>query len=156
MPKSGFPFHEGFMRQALDQARTALHIGEVPIGAVVVAGAEVAGQGFNQPIHNLDPTCHAEVVALRRAAKAIGNYRLGGTTLYVTTEPCLMCVGAAVNARVSTVVYGVAEPKWGALRSILNIDELPLNHRFEIVGGVLEDECRQLLVDFFKYRREEP
>ena len=143
------------MRQALDQARTALHIGEVPIGAVLVAEATVVGEGFNQPIHNLDPTCHAEVVALRSAAKKLGNYRLTGTTLYVTTEPCLMCVGALVNARVSTVVYGVAEPKWGALRSILKVEELSLNHRFDVVAGVLEAECRQLLVDFFKYRREE-
>jgi tRNA(adenine34) deaminase len=155
MTKSGFPFHEAFMRQALEQARTALHIGEVPIGAVLVLSGEVVAEGFNQPIHNLDPTCHAEIVALRRAAKALGNYRLGGTTLYVTTEPCLMCVGALVNARVSTVVYGVAEPKWGALRSILNVDEVPLNHRFDVIGGVLEAECRKLLVDFFKYRREE-
>ena len=155
MAKSGFPFHEAFMRQALDQARTALHIGEVPIGAVLVAGGEVVGQGFNQPIHNLDPTCHAEIVALRRGAKALGNYRLGGTTLYVTAEPCLMCVGALINARVSNVVYGVAEPKWGALRSILNVEALPVNHRFEVIGGVLESECRKLLVDFFKYRREE-
>ena len=155
MPNSGSPFHEAFMRQAIDQARTALHIGEVPIGAVLVAGHEVVGQGFNQPIHNLDPTSHAEVVALRGAAKALQNYRLSGTTLYVTTEPCLMCVGAMINARVSTVVYGVAEPKWGALHSILNIEELSVNHRFEVVGGVMEAECRKLLVDFFKYRREE-
>ena len=147
--------HETFMRQALEQARLALHIGEVPIGAVLVFSGDVIGQGFNQPIHNVDPTCHAEIVALRGAAKALGNYRLGGTTLYVTTEPCLMCVGALVNARVSTVVYGVTEPKWGALRSILNVDALSLNHRFEVIGGVLEDECRQLLVDFFKYRRED-
>jgi tRNA(adenine34) deaminase len=143
------------MRQALEQARTALHISEVPIGAVVVAGIEVVGRGFNQPIHNLDPTCHAEIVALRQAAKALGNYRLSGTTLYVTTEPCLMCVGAVVNARVSAVVYGVDEPKWGAIRSLLNVEALAVNHRFDVVAGVLEAECRKLLVDFFKYRREE-
>src|SRR5262245_3189073 len=155
MNKSAFPFHEAFMRQALEQARSALHIGEVPIGAVIVAGSEVVGQGFNQPIHRLDPTCHAEIVALRQAAKALGNYRLGGTTLYVTTEPCLMCVGAIVNARVSTVVYGVAEPKWGAIHSILNVESLAVNHRFDVIAGVLEADCRKLLVDFFKFRREE-
>jgi haloalkane dehalogenase/tRNA(adenine34) deaminase len=155
MPKSGFPFHEAFMQQAITQARSALHIGEVPIGAVVVTRGEVVGKGFNQPIHNLDPTSHAEIVALRQASKTLGNYRLGGTTLYVTTEPCLMCVGAVVNARVSTVVYGVAEPKWGAIRSILNIEGLSVNHRFDVISGVLEAECRKLLVDFFKYRREE-
>jgi tRNA(adenine34) deaminase len=95
------------------------------------------------------------VVALRGAARALQNYRLNGTTLYVTTEPCLMCVGALINARVSAVVYGVAEPKWGALHSILNVEELSVNHRFEVVAGVMEAECRKLLVDFFKYRREE-
>lgn len=155
MPKTPFPLHEAFMRQALEQARMALHIGEVPIGAVVVAGTEVVARGFNQPIHNLDPTCHAEIVALRQAAKVLGNYRLGGTTLYVTTEPCLMCVGAVVCARVSAVVYGVAEPKWGAIHSLLNVESLAVNHRFDVVAGVLEAECRKLLVDFFKYRREE-
>lgn len=147
--------HEGFMRQALEQARMALHIGEVPIGAVLVSGAEVVSRGFNQPIHHQDPTAHAEVMALRQGATALGNYRLGGTTLYVTVEPCLMCVGALVNARVATVVYGVAEPKWGALTSILRVQDLRVNHRFEVVGPVLEAECRKLLVDFFKYRRDE-
>jgi tRNA(adenine34) deaminase len=150
-----FPLHETFMRQAIEQARTALHIGEVPIGAVLVADGQVVAQGFNQPIHHVDPTAHAEIVALRQAAKTLGNYRLGGTTLYVTVEPCLMCVGALVNARVSAVVYGVAEPKWGALQSILRLDELRVNHRFEVVGPVLEAECRRLMVDFFKYRRDE-
>jgi tRNA(adenine34) deaminase len=150
-----FPFHEAFMRQAIEQARTALHIGEVPIGAVLVAEGHVVAQGFNQPIHHLDPTAHAEIVALRQAAKALGNYRLGGSTLYVTVEPCLMCVGALVNARVSAVVYGVAEPKWGALASVLRVEDLRLNHRFEIVGPVMEAECRKLMVDFFRYRRDE-
>lgn len=143
------------MRQALDQARRALHIGEVPIGAVLVAEGRLVGQAFNQPIHNLDPTAHAELLALRQGGRALGNYRLLGTTLYVTVEPCLMCVGALVNARVSTVVYGTPEPKWGAVASILAVDSLPLNHRFQVVPRVLEAECRQLLVDFFKYRREE-
>lgn len=150
-----FPLHEAFMRQAVEQARTALHIGEVPIGAVLVADGQVVAQGFNQPIHHLDPTAHAEIVALRQAARTLGNYRLGGTTLYVTVEPCLMCVGALVNARVSTVVYGVAEPKFGALVSLLRVDELRVNHRFEVVGPLLEAECRKLMVDFFQYRRDE-
>jgi tRNA(adenine34) deaminase len=143
------------MRQAIEQARAALHIGEVPIGAVLVLEDRVVGRGFNQPIHHVDPTAHAEIVALRQAAAALGNYRLVGTTLYVTVEPCLMCVGALVNARVSTVVYGTAEPKFGALVSLLRIEDLRVNHRFEVVGPVLEAECRRLMVDFFQYRREE-
>jgi tRNA(adenine34) deaminase len=154
-PAAALPGHEPFMRLALEQARTALHIGEVPIGAVLVAGGQVIAQGFNQPIHHLDPTAHAEVVALRQAARTLGNYRLGGTTLYVTVEPCLMCVGALINARVATVVYGVAEPKFGAVLSLLRVGELRTNHRFEVIGPVLEAECRKLMVDFFQYRREE-
>src|SRR5262245_2130151 len=149
------PFHEAFMRQAIEQARTALHIGEVPIGAVLVADGQVLAQGFNQPIHHLDPTAHAEVGALRQAARALANYRLGGTPMYVTVEPCLMCVGALINARVATVVYGTAEPKFGAVLSLLRVEELRVNHRFEVVGPVLEAECRKLMVDFFQYRRDE-
>lgn len=133
----------------------ALHLGEVPIGAVVVANADVLAVGFNQPIRSQDPTAHAEIVALRGAARALHNYRLTGTRLYVTVEPCLMCVGAIVSARVSTIVYGAAEPKSGAVSSILKAQQLALNHRFEVVGGVLEDECRRILVEFFEYRREE-
>jgi tRNA(adenine34) deaminase len=146
---------ETFMRQALDQARRGLHLGEVPIGAVVVAEGRVAGEGFNQPIRAVDPSAHAEIVALRQAAHAAGNYRLTGAILYVTLEPCLMCVGAIVNARIGTVVYGAAEPKWGALGSILDARSLRLNHRIEVIGGVLAEECRQLVVDFFKFRRAE-
>ena len=147
--------HERFMRQALDEARRALHVGEVPIGAVVVAQGQVAAEGFNQPIRAVDPSAHAEIVALRQAARATGNYRLTGATLYVTLEPCLMCVGAIVNARLTSVVYGAREPKWGALGSILDARELSLNHRLEVTGGVLEAECRQVVVDFFKFRRAE-
>jgi len=146
---------ETFMREALEQARRALHLGEVPIGAVVVAEGKVAGEGFNQPIRSVDPSAHAEIVALRQAARAAGNYRLTGARLYVTLEPCLMCVGAIVNARIGSVVYGASEPKWGALGSILDARSLPLNHRIEVIGGVLETECRQLVVDFFKFRRAE-
>jgi tRNA(adenine34) deaminase len=145
--------HEGFMRRALEQARLAGDGGEVPIGAVLVLEGRVVGEGSNQPIRAADPTAHAEVVALRQAAQTAGNYRLTGATAYVTVEPCLMCVGALVNARVARVIYGAAEPKWGALVSLLDVSTLRLNHRFEIVGGVLEAECRQLMVDFFKLRR---
>jgi tRNA(adenine34) deaminase len=144
------------MRQAIEEARTACHVGEVPVGAVVVFEGEIVARGFNQPVHTQDPSAHAESVAIRRAAKAIGNYRLTGTTLYVTVEPCLMCVGLLVNARVSTVVYGVAEPKHGAISSLLDVGELPLNHHFDVVPGVLEADCRRLLQEFFKYRRQEP
>jgi tRNA(adenine34) deaminase len=143
------------MRQALHQARVALGQGEVPVGAVLVREGRIVADGYNQPIRAHDPTAHAEVVALRRAAATAGNYRLVGTTLYVTVEPCLMCVGALVNARVAALVYGAPEPKFGAVSSLLALDELALNHRLEVVSGVLEEECRRLLVDFFKSRRDE-
>jgi tRNA(adenine34) deaminase len=147
------PAHEPFMQRALEQARRARDRGEVPVGAVIVVDGRLVGEGFNQPIGAGDPTAHAEVVALREAARATGNYRLAGAVAYVTVEPCLMCVGALVNARVATVVYGAAEPKWGALVSVLDLKTLRLNHRFDVVSGVLEPECRQLMVDFFKLRR---
>jgi len=143
------------MRQALDEARRALHLGEVPVGAVLVHDGTVVATGFNQPIHSQDPTAHAEVVALRQAARARGNYRLLGTTLYVTLEPCLMCVGALVHARVSAVVYGADEPKAGALHSTLEFGVLPVNHRFQVVSGILEEECRRAIQDFFRFRRED-
>lgn len=146
--------HEDFMRQALQEAQTALGFGEVPVGAVLVSNGEVLASGFNQPIHEVDPTAHAEIVTLRRAARTLGNYRLTGTTLYVTLEPCLMCAGALMQARVGTLVYGAAEPKAGAIRSILRLADLTLNHRLEVIEGVLEDECRRLVQDFFKLRRE--
>ena len=142
------------MRLALAQARSALRAGEVPVGAVLVAGGTVVARGFNQPIRKKDPTAHAEAIALRRAGRAVGNYRLAGTVLYVTVEPCLMCVGAVVNARVSTLVYGAAEPKFGAVSSILTLDTLHLTHRMTVIRGILEAECRKLLVDFFRSRRE--
>jgi tRNA(adenine34) deaminase len=141
------------MRQALDEARLAQERGEVPIGALVVIDGKVVAKGYNQPIGSQDPTAHAEVVALRAAAKALSNYRLPGSTLYVTLEPCLLCVGAIVQARV-TLVYGARDPKGGAVKSLLRVDELRLNHRFEVVEGVLADDCGRLLVDFFRGRRE--
>jgi tRNA(adenine34) deaminase len=144
------------MRAALDEARRAGAAGEVPIGAVVVLNGAVVGTGFNQPIRQHDPTAHAEVIALRAAASAIGNYRLTGATLYVTVEPCLMCVGAMAHARIGLVVYGAAEPKAGAIESMTRAHELDgLNHRVEAVGGVLEEDCRRLLQEFFKSRRSD-
>ncbi len=146
--------HEPFMRLALEQAALAREFGEVPIGAVVVKDGAVVGRGSNRPIRTADPTAHAEIVALREAASAAGNYRITGATLYVTIEPCLMCVGAIVHARIATVVYGADDPKGGAVRSLLDPSALPLNHRFEAVPGVLADECRALVEDFFRSRRE--
>jgi tRNA(adenine34) deaminase len=145
--------HDPFMRLALAQAAQAREAGEVPVGAVVVRDGVVLGRGFNQPIGTSDPTAHAEILALREAARGAGNYRLPGAALYVTVEPCLMCVGAIVHARIGTVVYGVADPKGGAVRSLLDPSALPLNHRFEAVEGVLAEECRHLLQDFFRERR---
>jgi len=147
------PDHEPFMRLALAQAALGRTAGEVPVGAVVVKDGGVIGRAYNRPVGTSDPTAHAEILALREAARATGNYRLTGATLYITVEPCLMCVGAIVHARVATVVYGVADPKGGAVRSLLDPNALPLNHRFEAVEGVLEDECRHLLQDFFRERR---
>jgi tRNA(adenine34) deaminase len=146
--------HEGFMRLALEQARLAADAGEVPIGAVAVASGTVVGRGYNRPIGAVDPTAHAEVMALREAARTLGNYRVTGVDLYVTLEPCLMCVGALVHARVGRVVFGAREPKTGALVSAVQALEIPtLNHRFEIVEGVLEAECRDLVQAFFRERR---
>ena len=142
-----------FMRLALAEAEVARAAGEVPVGAVVVIDGAVMGRGYNHPIAASDPTAHAEVVALREAGRAIGNYRVTGGTLYVTVEPCLMCVGAVVHARLARVVYGVPDPKGGALRSLLDVSALPLNHRFEAVEGVLADECREVLQAFFRERR---
>jgi tRNA(adenine34) deaminase len=124
------------------------------VGAVVVSGGVIVGTGFNRPIGAQDPTAHAEIVALGAAGQALQNYRLNGATLYTTVEPCLMCVGAIVHARIGTVVYGVRDPKGGAVRSLLDVNALPLNHRFEVVEGVLAEECLELLQGFFKERRK--
>ena len=142
------------MAAALEEASHARDLGEVPIGALVSLGGEIIGRGFNQPISSGDPTAHAEIVAIRDAAKRIGNYRLTGATLCVTIEPCLMCVGAMVHARIGTLVYGAAEPKSGAVTSTVRGGELPgHNHRFEVVVGVREAECRGLIQAFFNARR---
>lgn len=142
------------MQAALEQARLGLAAGEVPIGAVLVADGAIVARGYNQPIAAVDPTAHAEIVVLRAAARAAGNYRLTDAVLYVTVEPCLMCVGALVHARVREVVYGAAEPRTGALVSAVRGLDLPgLNHRFAVTGGVLEGECRGLMQQFFRERR---
>ena len=142
------------MREALDQARLALAAGEVPIGAVLVIEDQIIARAFNQPISAHDPTAHAEVLVLRAAARVLGNYRLTESTVYVTVEPCLMCVGALVHARVREVVYGAAEPKTGALVSTLKALESPgLNHRFAVTSGVLEDDCRAIIQEFFREKR---
>jgi tRNA(adenine34) deaminase len=144
-----------YMKAALDEARRALELGEVPVGAVVVVSDEIVARACNQPITATDPTAHAEVLALRAAAASVGNYRLTDAVLYVTIEPCLMCVGALVHARVREVVFGAAEPKTGALVSAVRGVDLPgLNHRFTVTGGVLEDECRGLMQEFFRERRK--
>ena len=145
------------MRLALEQARLAAEAGEVPIGAVVVVEGRVVGSGFNRPIAEVDPTAHAEILALRAAARALGNYRLPGADLYVTVEPCLMCVGALVLARVRGVIFGAREPKTGALVSTArSLENASLNHRFAVAEGVLEEECRGLVQAFFRARRAAP
>ena len=145
-----------FMREALAQARLAEAAGEVPVGAVVVKDGVIVGRGYNAPISRHDPTSHAEIAALRDAAKHIGNYRLVGCELFVTLEPCVMCVGAMFHARIARVVYGAKEPKTGAAGSVFNLfTELRLNHHARIEGGVLEEECGTLLSDFFARRRAE-
>jgi tRNA(adenine34) deaminase len=145
---------EALMAAALEEAAHAREAGEVPIGAVVSVGGEVIGRGYNQPRSSGDPTAHAEIVAIRDAARRAGNYRLTGAVLCVTIEPCLMCVGALVHARIGTLVYGAPEPRSGAIRSTVRGGELPgHNHRFEVVSGVRESECREVMQAFFRLRR---
>ena len=148
--------HDLYMREALAEAFRAMANDEVPIGAVVVASDErIIGRGFNHPIGDVDPTAHAEMVALRDAARTLGNYRLSGATLYVTVEPCLMCAGALVHARIGTLVYGASEPKAGAVRSVMRaLDHPAFNHRIEVVSGILEDDCRGLIQAFFNAKRQ--
>ena len=142
------------MEAALAQARLARVAGEVPIGAVLVVGDRIVAGAFNQPITAHDPTAHAEVLVLREAARVLGNYRLTDAIVYVTVEPCLMCVGALVHARVREVVYGASEPKTGALVSTMKALESPgLNHRFVVTAGVLEEDCRAIIQEFFRERR---
>ncbi len=142
------------MREALLLARQAAALDEVPVGAVVEQDGKIIGRGFNQPIGRSDPTAHAEIMALRDAAGLLGNYRLPGCTLYVTLEPCAMCVGAIMHARIARVVYGAVDPKTGACGSVIDLfAESRLNHHTEVFGGVLAEECGGLLSGFFSARR---
>lgn len=148
--------HEYWMRQALLLAQEAERRDEVPVGAVVVKDNRIVGRGYNQPISAGDPTAHAEIMALRNAAANLGNYRLPGCTLYVTIEPCTMCAGAMVHARIKQLVYGASEPKSGAIVSNTRLLEAAhFNHRIDQVGGVLAAECATLISEFFQRRRAE-
>ena len=145
---------EDYMRAALEQARQAGACDEVPVGAVVVLDGEIVGRGFNQPIGRHDPTAHAEIMALRGAATRLGNYRLPGCALYVTLEPCVMCSGAIMHARIARVVYGARDPKTGVAGSVLDLFAEPrLNHHATIEGGLLADDCGRMLSSFFAARR---
>lgn len=145
---------EDYMRAALEQARAAGAVDEVPVGAVVVCAGEIVGRGFNQPIGRHDPTAHAEIMALRDAAARLGNYRLPGCELYVTLEPCVMCSGAIMHARIARVVFGARDPKTGAAGSVIDLfAEARLNHHAEVVGEVLAPRCGALLSSFFAARR---
>ena len=142
------------MAEALTEAEHAQAAGEVPVGAVVVCDGKIVGRGHNRVIQDSDPTAHAEVVAMRQAAATLGNYRLSGCELFVTIEPCAMCAGAIVHARLKSLVYGTDDPKAGAVRSVLNILNHPqLNHKVEVRSGVLQERCAQLLKEFFKTKR---
>lgn len=146
--------HDNFMAAALEQARLAAKAGEAPIGAVIVRCGEVLSAAHNRRILDADPTAHAELLAIRQAARALGDWRLEGCTLYVTLEPCCMCAGAIVLARLPLLVYGAADPKAGAVRSLYQLCSDPrLNHRAEIIAGVREQECGAILTDFFRAQR---
>lgn len=144
----------GFMRECLDLARRAASVGEVPVGAVVVHEGRIVGRGYNAPIGRHDPTAHAEIQAMREAAATLGNYRLIGCTLYVTLEPCVMCAGAIIHARIARVVYGAPDPKTGACGSVVNLfAETRLNHHATVEGGLMAEECGVMLSEFFRGRR---
>jgi tRNA(adenine34) deaminase len=146
--------HEQLMDAALEEARRGRDMGEVPIGAVLAVDGAIVARGFNQPITAGDPTAHAEIVVIRDAARLLANYRLTGATLCVTIEPCLMCVGALVHARIATLVYGAPEPRTGAVVSTVRASELPgHNHHVQIISGVREEACRDLMQAFFRSRR---
>ena len=143
-----------YMQQAIEQAALAASAGEVPVGAVLVRNGKVIARGFNQPISNSDPSAHAEMLVLRAAAQSEANYRLPGTTLYVTLEPCTMCAGAMLHARVDRVVFGASDSKTGAAGSVLNVfSEKQINHQTQVEGGIMSEECGQILRQFFKERR---
>jgi tRNA(adenine34) deaminase len=143
-----------FMRHALLLAQRAREIGEVPVGALVVQGERIVGEGWNEPIGSCDPSAHAEMIALRAAAKRLGNYRLADCTLYVTLEPCVMCAGAIIHARLGRLVFGAYDPKAGAVTSVYDVIDKPrLNHFLPWAGGVLEEPCGAILREFFRERR---
>ena len=142
-----------FMREAMELARVAESLDEVPVGAVVVKDGEIIARGYNTRETDKCATHHAEIVAIEEACRVLGGWRLIGATLYVTMEPCVMCAGAIINARVPRVVYGTRDLRFGAFGSLLDLSEIPLNHKPEITGGVLEDECREMLRDYFKKKR---
>jgi tRNA(adenine34) deaminase len=145
---------EFYMRHAIFEARQAEINGEVPVGAVIVLNRRIIGTGFNRPIGLTDPTAHAEIQAIRAAARQIGNYRLTGSTLYVTVEPCAMCAGSLINARISRLVYGTPDLRAGAIESVFRIaDNSSLNHRVEVTSGILDEECREIMQSFFRARR---
>src|SRR5215475_10173116 len=144
-----------WMRLALEQARQAAEAGEVPVGALVIKDGEIAGRGHNRNLLDHDPTAHAEIVALRQAAKYLGNHRLSSCTVYATIEPCSMCAGALIHSRVSRLVYGASDPKAGAAGSVLHVLNHPdLNHKMEVTPGVLAERCSEILQDFFRRKRE--
>lgn len=144
---------EQFMLEALSEAEKAMEAGEVPVGAVLVEGGKVIARGQNKPLSSDDPTAHAEIVAIREACRKKGNYRLSGCDLYVTLEPCAMCLGAAVHARLQRVVFGAPDPKGGAVESVMTFPFERMNHLIEIRGGVLAAECGKILKSFFEKRR---
>jgi tRNA(adenine34) deaminase len=150
--------HDRFMLLAIGEAEKAGQNHEVPIGSVIVAkSGEILSSAGNSTINQADPTAHAEMLAIRHAAYFLGNYRLTGATIYTTIEPCIMCMGAIVHARLERVVYGAADPKWGGAGSLYNFaDDVRLNHRVELVSGILEDRCRALIQDFFRRKRQKP
>lgn len=148
-------WHERFMEEALQLARDAARHGEVPVGAVVVLEGEIVGRGWNSPIRLVDPTAHAEILALREASRRLGNYRLPGADVYVTLEPCVMCAGALVHARVRRLIFGARDLRFGGVRSKFQLADSPLlNHRVEVIEGIRAAECTELLREFFRDRRE--
>jgi len=155
LKKKGFEEQDlKFMKLALAEARKALEKGEVPVGAVITDGTKVLGRGHNCPIKNNDPTAHAEIIALRKTARRLENYRLKGLTMYVTVEPCPMCLGAIIQARITRLVYGTEDRKAGAVTSALKFDLARANHRPEIVSGVCQEECQRIISGFFKEKRK--
>ncbi len=147
---------ERFMRRALGEAERAAREGEVPVGAVLVSAGRVLARAHNRPIHLQDPSAHAEILALRRAAKKLGNYRMEGCNLYVTIEPCAMCAGAIVQARLARLVYGARDPKAGACGSVLRVlNHRKLNHQVDVAGGIMAADCASLLREFFRKRRKQ-